>query len=163
LPVAEGLVRAMKWLALDVGDRRVGVAVSDATGLIATPLITVHRTSKAKDFVKIARLVREQGAEGLVVGHPLDQDGYPGPQAQRIERYAAALKEALQVDGLDVPVLLWDERMSTLRAQEAMIAAGRKAKDRRARIDAVAAAVILQEYLDEQRKPVQGVEPSPGQ
>lgn len=148
----------MRLLALDVGDRRVGVAVSDATGLIATPLTVVRRASKAEDFAKIARLVREQRAEGLVVGHPLDQDGRAGPQAQRIERYAAALEEALLAEGLDVPLLLWDERMSTVRAQEAMIAAGRKAEDRRARIDAVAAAVILQDYLDEQRGPVGGAE-----
>jgi putative Holliday junction resolvase len=152
----------MRLLGLDVGDRRVGVAVSDATGLIATPLTVVRRASKAEDFTKIARLVREQGVEGLVIGYPLDQEGRAGPQAQRIERYAAALEEALRAEGLGVPLLLWDERMSTLRAQEAMIAAGRKAKDRRARIDAVAAAVILQDYLDEQRQPAQGAEPSPG-
>jgi putative Holliday junction resolvase len=154
--------RFVKLLALDIGDRRVGVAVSDATGLIATPLTVVRRASKAQDFAKIARLVREQRAEGLVIGHPLDQDGRAGPQAQRIERYAAALGEALQAEGVSVPLLLWDERMSTQRAQEAMIAAGRKAKDRRARIDAVAAAVILQDYLDEQRRPGQDAEPFPG-
>jgi putative Holliday junction resolvase len=152
----------MRLLALDVGDRRVGVAVSDATGLIATPLTVVRRASKAQDFAKIARLVREHGAEGLVIGHPLDQDGRAGPQAQRIERYAAALEEALRAKGVGVPFLLWDERMSTQRAQEAMIAAGRKAKDRRTRIDAVAAAVILQDYLDEQRGPVRGIEPVSG-
>jgi putative Holliday junction resolvase len=138
-------------LALDVGDRRVGAAVSDATGLVATPLSVIRRTSKAEDFAKIARLIREQTAEGVIVGHPLNEDGSAGPQAQRIERYATALSEALEAEGLDVPIRLWDERMSTQRAQAAMIAAGRKAKARRARIDAAAAAVILQDYLDEQR------------
>jgi len=141
----------MKLLALDVGDRRVGVAVSDATGLIATPLTVLRRKSKAEDFARIARLAREQGAEGLVVGHPLDEDGSAGPQARRIERYAEALREALQVEGLALPIHFQDERLSTQRAQEAMIAAGRGAQDRRTRIDAVAAAVILQDYLDELR------------
>jgi putative Holliday junction resolvase len=141
----------MKLLGLDVGERRVGVAVSDATGLIATPLAVLHRTSKVKDFAKIARMAREQDAAGLIIGHPLSADGSAGPQARRIERYVAALVEALKADGVDLPVVLWDERMSTQRAQEAMIAAGRRARDRRARIDAVAAAVILQDYLDEDR------------
>jgi putative Holliday junction resolvase len=151
----------MKLLGLDVGDRRVGVAISDATGLIASPLVVIRRASKAEDFGRIARLVREQGAEGLVVGHPLNDDGSAGPQAQRIERYAAALLAALQAEGLDLPMVLWDERMSTWRAQEAMIAAGHRARDRRRRMDAVAAAVILQDYLEEHR-PCEGLEPSQG-
>ena len=142
----------MKLLALDVGDRRVGVAVSDDTGLIASPLTVIRRASKVEDFSKIARLVQERKIEGMVVGHPLNRDGSVGPQAQRVERYAAALAQYLLTRGLDLPVHLWDERMSTRRAQEAMIAAGRKAKDRRQRIDAAAAAVILQDYLDEHRQ-----------
>ena len=130
----------------------MGVAVSDDTGLIASPLTVIRRTSKVEDFGKIARLVQERKVEGLVVGHPLNRDGSAGPQAQRVERYAAALTEHLLAWGLDLPVVLWDERMSTQRAQAAMIAAGRKAKDRRERIDAAAAAVILQDYLDEHRQ-----------
>lgn len=141
----------MRLLALDVGDRRVGVAVSDPTGLIATPLTVVRRGSKAEDFRRIARLAREQAAEGLVVGHPLNEDGTAGPQARRVERYAAALVDALDAEGLTLKVYLWDERMSTQRAQEVMIDAGRGTRERRERIDAVAAAVILQDYLDEQR------------
>ena len=141
----------MKLLALDVGDRRVGVAVSDPSGLIASPLAVINRTSKVEDFAKVARFVREQEAAGVVVGHPLNADGSEGPQARRVERYAMALDEALRDEGLAVPLVLWDERMSTLRAQEAMIASGRKARARRQRIDAVAAAVILQDYLDVHR------------
>jgi len=141
----------MKLLALDVGDRRVGVAVSDLSGLIATPLTVIRRSSKVEDFAKIARLVREQGAEGVVIGHPLNTDGSAGPQARRVERYAAAMSEALGLDGLSVPMIMWDEHGSTQRAQALMISAGRSAKDRRQRIDAAAAAVILQDYLDEQQ------------
>jgi putative Holliday junction resolvase len=141
----------MKYLALDVGDRRMGVAVSDATGLIATPLTVIRRKSKKEDFGRVARLVRELEIQGLVIGHPLDTDGSAGPQARRIERYVAALVEWLQNDGLELPTVLWDERMSTQRAQMAMVKAGRKAKHRRGKLDAAAAAVILQDYLDEQR------------
>jgi putative Holliday junction resolvase len=132
------------------------VAVSDDTGLIASPLTVIRRTSKVADFDKVARLVREQRAETLVIGLPLNRDGSAGPQAQRVERYAVALTESLQAQGLGLPVVFWDERLSTQRAEEAMIAAGRKAKDRRERIDAAAAAVILQDYLDEQRQSAGG-------
>ncbi len=139
-------------MGLDVGERRVGVAISDTTGLLATPLVVVRRKSKAEDFCRIARLVREQSAEGLVIGHPLNADGSAGPQARRVERYASALLEALSAEGLNLRMFLWDERLSTQRAEQLMIEAGRKATERRGRIDAVAAAVILQDYLDEQRQ-----------
>ena len=141
----------MRLMALDVGDRRVGVAVSDTTGMLATPLVVIRRKSKAEDFCRIARLVREQGVEGMVIGHPLNADGSAGPQARRVERYAAAMFDALSAEGLNLRMVMWDEHMSTQRAQQFMIEAGRKARERRGRIDAVAAAVILQDYLDEQR------------
>jgi len=141
----------VRLLALDVGDRRVGVAVSDASGLIATPLTVIVRRSKVEDFARILRLVREQEIEGLVVGLPLNDDGSLNPQARRIARYAAALEAALRAEGLELPLILWDERMSTWRAEEALVEAGRTARDRRKRMDAAAAAVILQDYLDDQR------------
>jgi putative Holliday junction resolvase len=141
----------MRHLALDVGDRRIGVAVSDECGLLASPLTVIHRASKVEDYAVIARLVLERRAGILVVGHPLNADGSAGPQALRIERYTAALEGALRSQGLNLPIVLWDEHSSTLRAQELMIAGGRKAKDRRTRIDAVAAAVILQDYLEATR------------
>jgi len=117
-----------RLLALDVGERRIGVAVSDALGVIATPLTVIRRSSKAADFCRIAGLAREQQAGALVVGHPLNADGSAGPQAQRVERYAAALEQALRDEGLDLPLILWDEHGSTQRAQAAMIAAGRGAR-----------------------------------
>jgi len=127
------------------------VATCDETGLIASPLHVIRRTSKVEDFQKIAQLVRDQGAEGLVVGYPLNDDGTAGPQAQSVERYVTALKGALEDHGLTLEVVLWDEHMSTQRAQTILIETGRKAAKRRDWIDAVAAAVILQDYLDEQR------------
>jgi putative Holliday junction resolvase len=130
----------MRVLALDVGERRVGVAVSDPTGTLATPHGVIHRRSKAQDFAAVARLVTELGAERVVVGLPLSLSGDVGPQARRVMRYAQALARALPV-----PVELYDERYSTVTADELLAEGGRKR--RRTPIDAAAAAVILQEYL----------------
>jgi putative Holliday junction resolvase len=141
----------MRYLALDVGERRIGVAVSDETGLIATPLAVINRKSKSEDFARIARLVREQDASDLIIGQPLNADGSAGPQARRIERYSEALVEDLRGRGMDLTISFWDEYMSTQRAQQVMVSSGQRAKTRRARIDAVAAAVILQDYLDAAR------------
>ncbi len=130
----------MRVLALDVGEKRIGVAVSDPTGMLATPHGVIYRRSKAQDFAAVARLVTELGAERVVVGLPLSLSGDVGPQARRVMRYAQALARALPV-----PVELYDERYSTVTADELLAEGGRKR--RRTPIDAAAAAVILQEYL----------------
>ncbi len=130
----------MRVLALDVGERRIGVAVSDPTGTLATPYNVIHRRSKAQDFAAVARLVTELQAERVVVGLPLSLSGDVGPQARRVMRYAQALAQALPV-----PVEVYDERYSTVTADELLSEGGRKR--RRTPIDAAAAAVILQEYL----------------
>ncbi len=131
-------------IALDVGERRIGVAVSDPTGTLATPHTVIHRRSKAEDFEMVARLVIELEAERVVVGLPLSLNGEVGPQARRVSRYAQALAQRL-----DVPVELHDERYSTVTADALLTESGRK---RRVPIDAAAAAVILQDYLDSQRR-----------
>ena len=138
----------MKLLALDLGERRIGVAVCDETGSIATPLMTIRRTSKVEDFARIAGLIREQQAQGVVIGHPLNRDGSAGPQARRVEKYAKALGVALHDDGLEVPVFLWDEYLSTRQAEEALAGAGRRSKIHRVGLDAAAAAIILRDYLE---------------
>ena len=130
----------MRVIALDVGERRIGVAVSDPTGTLATPHSVIHRRSKAQDFATVARLVAESQVERVVVGLPLSLSGDVGPQARRVMRYAQALARALPV-----PVELYDERYSTVTADELLAEGGRKR--RRTPIDAAAAAVILQEYL----------------
>jgi putative Holliday junction resolvase len=148
----------MKLLALDVGDRRIGVAVCDELGLTVTPLATIRRASKAKDLQRIAHLVGEHDVRGIVVGHPLNRDGSAGAQARRVERYAAALQAALYAAGTPLPVTLWDEYLSTVQAEEVLAASGRRSRARRAGLDAVAAAVILQEYLDAQRSAEMGLD-----
>jgi putative Holliday junction resolvase len=135
-------------LALDVGERRIGVAFSDASCTLATPLEVIRRASKAQDFSRIGELVRRLGAGVVVVGHPLDADDRAGPQARRVQRYAESLAESLRAQGLDIAISLYDEHGSTQRAQEALLAAGRGARRRREQLDAAAAAVILQDYLD---------------
>lgn len=141
-----------RLLALDVGGRRIGVAISDETQTLARSLTVLHRRSKAQDFEALACLAREQSVQAIVVGLPLSRDGSEGPQARRIRRYAAAVSEALSARGLDTPIIFHDETLSTVTASELMIASGRKRRDRRRNVDAVAAAVILQGFLDTQAK-----------
>ena len=133
----------MRVLALDVGDKRVGVAISDLTQFLARSLKVIQRSSPENDCDTVARLLEEYEVERVVVGYPRSLDGTVGEQAEKVERYAAGLAKAL-----DVPVVLWDERFSTVSAERLMREVGLRGKKKRERIDAVAAAVILQDYLD---------------
>jgi len=136
-PVLQG-----RCLALDVGERRTGVAVGER---LARPLLTLKRRSRAEDWQAIARLVREHQVDTLVVGKPLNMDGSEGFAAQRVARYAQRLVAALAEMGVEVRLVFWDERLSTVEAGQRLQAGGGKS---RTDIDAAAAAVILQSYLD---------------
>jgi putative Holliday junction resolvase len=137
----------MRVLALDVGGRRVGIAVSDPTGALARPLQALPRGSQEEDFAAIAAIVAEHGVSLVVVGQPLSLDGAVGPQARQVACYAEALAARLPVK-----VVLWDERFTTIEAEEILRQRRSEKKRRRARadgeVDAIAAAVILQGYLD---------------
>lgn len=133
----------MRVLALDVGEKRIGVAISDLSQSLARSLKVIQRGSRQEDFAAVARLVEEYEVEKVVVGYPRSLDGMAGAQAERVERYAADLAKSLTV-----PVLLWDERFSTVSAERLMKEAGLRGEEKRERIDAMAAAVILQDYLD---------------
>ena len=141
----------MRVLALDVGDRCTGVAISDPTGTLARPLQPLHRGSRVDDFDAINALVAEHGAGLIVVGQPVGLDGVEGPQAQRMARYAEAMAAHLSV-----PVVLWDEGLTTVAAEEILRQNRSEKKRRRARgngeLDSIAAAVILQSYLDSQHR-----------
>jgi putative Holliday junction resolvase len=130
-------------LALDVGDRRIGVAVSGPSDLFARSLTVIKVRNREQSLEAVRHLVKREGASEVVVGHPLNMDGSAGPQARHAESFARQLSRLV-----DVPVTLWDERLSTVRAQEALIEAGVRRKARRARLDAAAAAAILQGYLE---------------
>ena len=133
-------------LALDVGEKRIGVAVSDETATLARPLTTITRASKREDFGRIARLAVEQGAERIVAGYPRSLSGAEGPQAQRVRRYVEALAR-----GLSVPVEMWDERYTTVVASERLRDARPRQRRDRGQLDAAAAAVLLQDYIDARR------------
>jgi putative Holliday junction resolvase len=130
-------------LGLDVGDRRVGVAVSDELGLTAQPVLTLVRKNRRQDLGSLRRLVRKYGCTQVVVGNPLYMSGDVSPQALK----AQALAQDLQVE-TGVPVTLWDERLSTSEAHRHLDAAGHQPGKRRAVIDQVAAVLILQSFLD---------------
>ena len=139
----------MRILGLDVGERRVGIAISDPTGTIVRTLPTLVRGSHKQDLAAITALVAEHDVELIVVGEPLSLDGTAGAQARRIARYADVL-----ADHLSVPVVSWDERYTTVAAKDILLQSRGRKKRRRARseghVDAIAAAVILQSYLDSQ-------------
>lgn len=129
-------------LGLDLGDARIGVAVSDDERRLAVPVGTV-RTGAPADLRALAALVRENGATLVVVGHPLSLSGERGPRARHAEQFAEALRAVV-----GVPVELQDERMSTVEAQRALRAAGARGRRARGAVDSSAAAVILQAWLD---------------
>jgi putative Holliday junction resolvase len=137
----------MRVLGLDVGERRVGIAISDPTGTIVRPLETLIRGSRDQDLAALAALVAQHDVELVVVGQPLSLNGSEGPQARRVARYADLLAERLSV-----PVVSWDERFTTVEAEEILLQSRGRKKRRRARgngsLDGIAAAVILQSYLD---------------
>lgn len=137
----------MRVLGLDLGTRRIGVAVSDGTGMIASPVTVVERSGDQRaDHARIAGLVIEEQAERVIVGLPLSMSGQAGAAAQ------SAIAESEQLAGLlPVPVELWDERLTTVVADRALQSRGKRAPARRKVVDQVAAAVILQSWLDAHR------------
>jgi len=137
----------MRLLALDVGDVRIGVAVCDSLEIAAFPVGVVKRVGSMKrDIAAVGALATEQETEGIVVGLPLSLDGEAGPQAQKTQGFAKALANLLPI-----PVVLWDESLSSVEAEEILIAQGVSRAKRRERIDQTAAALILESYLAHRR------------
>jgi putative pre-16S rRNA nuclease len=131
-------------IGLDVGTRRIGVALSDSAGTLATPYEVVTRSGdRERDHRRIAALAEEAGADVVVVGLPLSLDGSIGPAARTILDEVAELRARL-----GLPVVVWDERLSTVEAERSLRAVGVKGKARRRVVDQVAATVILQAWLD---------------
>jgi putative Holliday junction resolvase len=141
-----------RYLGLDVGNRRIGVAVSDELGLTAQPVLTLERRrSPREDLRSLARLCRRFGVAGIVVGNPVHLSGDPSPQAARTQAFAAELGK---LTGL--PIHLCDERLTTREAHQILYQAGHARQQHRRVVDQVAATLILKSFL-ESRKPV----PSP--
>jgi putative Holliday junction resolvase len=133
-------------MALDVGERRIGVAISDPTRLLATPHSTLHAQPRTVALARIAQLVRENEVAEIVVGLPLTLSGEVGPQAKLVLAFVDDLRGTL-----DLPLHTFDERLTSVEAERVMSELGLKPEQRKARIDQVAASLILQDFLDHQR------------
>lgn len=134
----------MRILAVDVGEKRIGIALSDALGWLATPLTVIVSKKPEDGLVAIEELIRTHCVGQVIVGYPRSLNGTAGPQAKRVDKFVSQLRARVQV-----PVVLWDERLSTAQAERLVHETGRSIQ--RDRIDALAAAVILQSYLDAKR------------
>ena len=134
----------MRALGIDLGSKRIGIAVSDRSGTIASPLLVLQRSgSIRRDHEAIRALAVEEEAEMLVVGLPLNMNGSSGPAAQAAIKEAEALATVV-----GVPVITFDERRTTVTADRALMEANISARDRRKYVDKVAAAILLQHWLD---------------
>ena len=139
-------------VGIDLGSRRIGVAVSDGLGLTAQPHATIARHGGMRDLVAITEVVRAVAAQRIVLGLPLDGDGNEGDAARR----ARAFGERLGAH-LGLPIELVDESFSTVEAEEVLLAADLSRKRRKQVVDKLAAAVILQRWLDQQRGPAEQI------
>jgi putative Holliday junction resolvase len=132
-------------MALDLGEKRIGIAISDPTRTIASPHSVLKRTSRAGDFARYAQLIDEKRITLLVVGLPITLGGQEGQRAAWVRDYAEGLRGQIAI-----PIAFWDESLTTVEATAALHAQGRRGRKVKERVDAVAATLILQSYLDAQ-------------
>jgi putative Holliday junction resolvase len=133
----------MRILGIDYGEKRIGLALSDEMEMTARGLSVIERRSKKADLEAIAEAVSEHGVGAIVVGYPLRLDGTAGIQCEKVDRFIAAVR-----DVVPLPVIAWDETLSTKEAEGLMREAGVKRKKKRGMVDRIAAAFILQDYLN---------------
>ena len=138
-----------RLLCLDIGDARIGVAVSDASRLIASPVEVIHSVGWGPDCRRVCELARQYDTSLIVSGLPLNMDGTEGFQAKKVKGFCARLEEA------GLTVTFQDERLTTVTAEDALLEGGFSRQERKQRVDKVAAAIILQQYLDAQRAAAQ--------
>ena len=137
----------MRILAVDPGEKNIGIALSDETGAIANPLTVIQHVKREIDAAQVAALAAENNAKLIVIGQSFDEDGKPNFEGRRSARFAKALREQT-----DLPVKLWDEAYSTQIARQAAIQMNVARKKRRGHLDQIAATVILQSYLEAHRE-----------
>lgn len=133
----------MKILGLDYGEARIGVSVSDALGMLASPLDTICEKDRNEQLKKTAAVAKEHNVEKIVVGYPKHMDGTVGHRAQYTEEFARDLSQML-----GVPYVMWDERLSSTEAHRILESGGVSGKKRKTKVDKIAAVIILQGYLD---------------
>ena len=136
----------MRIMAIDYGDAHTGVALSDPTGFLAGSATTIHSRKEDVVLAELARMVRENQVDELVMGFPRNMDGTEGPRAELYRAFAGKVEEAT-----GLKVVLWDERRTTVDAHRILFEAGKNAKKRKKTVDAVAASLILEGYLDFKR------------
>lgn len=144
---SEQPTRGRRIMALDLGEKRIGIALSDETHLIARSYAVIDRTSRQADYEQIRSIVRQEDVGFLVVGLPLNFDDEEGALGRWIRDYTAELAGKLELD-----YTFWDETFTTKKASASMSARGTRAREQKEWIDAVAAAFILQDYLDARRR-----------
>jgi putative Holliday junction resolvase len=133
----------MRILAVDPGEKRIGIAISDPSGTIASPLTVLSHVSRQLDAAAITQIAHEYNVKMIIIGQSVDENGTSTPQSRRADR----LGEAIKMQS-DLPIIMWDESFSTLEARNARIQMGTTRKKREGHLDDLAAAVILQSYLD---------------
>ena len=139
----------MRKIGLDVGDRTIGVAVSDALDITAQGITTIERVGIKKDTGRILEMIREYGCDTVVIGLPLKLDGTDSPQTEKVREFRQRLENKLTGSGMnDVKVEFYDERLTTVMAERVLLEADMSRKKRKEVIDKQAAVIILQSYLD---------------
>lgn len=139
----DNLPAGQRLIGLDMGTKTIGVAISDATLMVASPVETIRRTKFTRDLVRLREIIRDRGVGGLVVGLPINMDGTEGPRAQSARQFAENC-----TDALGLPVAFWDERLSTAAVTRLLLEADSSRKRRSEVVDKMAAAYILQGALD---------------
>lgn len=133
----------MRVLAIDHGSKRMGIALSDPSGIIAQPLEFIPAEPFANFLARLKELIREKEVEMLLVGMPRNMDGSYGPAAAKVGEFVAVLKE-----NIAIPIKTWDERLTSAQANRFLIEAEVRRQDRKKKVDRAAAAILLQSYLD---------------
>ena len=133
----------MRILAVDHGEKRIGIAISDPTATIASPLRVIKHVSRLLDAARVADLAAENDASLIVIGQSFDEEGLPNLAGRRAARFAETLKEQTQI-----PVILWDESFSTQDARATRVEMGASRKNRSGHLDELAAVMILRSYLE---------------
>lgn len=136
----------LRALGLDIGSKRIGVAISDQSGLIGQALETIASTNPERDLRRILEIVRDYEVTEIVVGLPYNMDGSEGPQVDKVRKFMDLI-----AGNVSVPVHGWDERLTTVAAERALLEADMSRAKRRKLVDKIAAALILQGYLDHRR------------
>jgi putative holliday junction resolvase len=137
----------MRNLGLDVGDRRIGVAMSDPEGILASPVCTLVRNDEQKTLAQISEMIKNNDVGKIIIGMPYSLKGYMNEQTEKVITFTENLKKLVTI-----PIEYQDERFSTVTAEQMMIQAGKKSRKRKQTRDSAAAALILQEYLDINKK-----------